>query len=344
MPEKTSSREQFHNRNHSLWQFAMLLIILVVVTAILAGTCLYRFIHHSDYEISLYQGLMSSAQSTAQSSTAKLNSTQAKNFNFKVSDYETVWSTETAIELFQASYSNEKSEITVQSADGKNVIAPGTGGSYTFSLKNAGKLNSNYQVWLSADMNVSSSDFPIEFRMSGSDGWVTGDDGAWKTADELNSAVAKKNLYAGKSDEYTLYWRWAYDRNADAEDTAYGNMAIGQNGSTGSTSAGTMEVSQTVSYKVTLHTLASEGLIGEDPDSSATTPGTTAPDKDTETIQNNGSGSGADFAQAVSRDTAASAKKAAKTGDGTPIYSWLLLLGTAGVMIVLTGYRRRKDR
>ena len=344
MPEKTSSRKKYHNQNHGLWQFVLLLVVLVAVTVTLAGTCLYRFIHRSDYEISLYQGLVSAAQSTTKSSSAKLNSTQAKNFNFKVSDDETVWSTETEIELFQASYKNENGEVTVQSADGKNVIAPGTGGSYTFSLKNAGKLNSNYQVWLSADMNVSSSDFPIEFRMSGADGWITGDDGAWKSADELNSAVAKKNLYAGKSDEYTLYWRWAYERDADAEDTAYGNMTVSQDGSTGSTTAGTMEISQTISYKITLHTLASEGLIGEDTDSSTTTPGTTAPDKDTETIQNNGTGTRADSTQAVSRDTTGSSKKPAKTGDDTPIYGWILLLGAAGMVIVFTGYRRRKDK
>ena len=341
MPERMPSKEQLHNRNHSLWQFVLLLVILAVLTATLVGTCFYRFVHRNDYEISLYQGLVSSAQSSAKttkSSVSKLSGSRAKSFNFKVSDDETVWKTETSIELFQTSYSNEKGEITVQSADGNNVIAPGTGGSYTFSLKNAGKLDSNYQVWLSADMNVSSSDFPIEFRMSGPSGWITTADGAWETADELNSAVAHKNLYSGKSDEYTLYWRWAFERNADEEDTAFGSASAGQNTSADA-SAGNMQISQTISYKVTLHTLASEGLINTSTDTD-----NNAGDKNTdkETQQNlsggnNTADSGENAAQSHGTSTS---RKAAKTGDDTVIWTWLLLIVLAAAVLMTVGYRK----
>lgn len=372
MPERISSRGQFHNRNRSLWQFVLLLVVMVAVTITLVATCLYQFIHHSDYEINLYQGLVSSAQNGAgssggvvRSSASKTSGKNAKEFNFKVSDDENVWSTDTTIELFQASYRNDKGELTVQSADGSSVIAPGTGGSYTFSLKNAGKLDSNYQVWLSADMNVSSSGFPIEFRMSGANGWMTGDNGVWKTADELNDAVAQKNLYSGKSDEYTLYWRWAYDRNADAEDTSYGNLEVKQNadgsgsssdGSTGNVTGSTMQISQSVSYTVTLHTLAAEGIIdfsnaddtqGSTPDADTAKNSNQNNKKNTEqrlqkNITDNDENTVSDKNTAQYHGTSTS-RKAAKTGDDTVIWTWILMLGMAEVVVLTVVWRRRKS-
>ena len=348
MPENISSKRQFHNRSRSLWQFVLLLIVLVAVTITLVVTCLYQFIHRSDYEINLFQGLVSSSQntgSTAKSSAVKMTGKNVKDFNFEVSDDENVWTTDTSIELFESSYSNKNGEITVRSADGKNVIAPGTGGSYTFSIQNTGKLNSNYQVWLNADVNVSSSDFPIEFRISGADGWITGDNGAWKTADELNSTVAHKNLYSGKKDEYTLYWRWAFERNADEEDTSYGNAAISQNGSTGNVSGGTMEIAQTVSYTVTLHTLAAEGLIGSnDSDDPGTSDkkddkNTGEDDQNSGTSKNNGTSTDG-TAQKYGTSTS---RKAAKTGDNTVIWTWILMAGMAAAFAaVIWNYRKKK--
>lgn len=351
MSEKISGREQLHSRNRNLWQFVSLLAVLVIITVVLVVTCLYHFIHHSDYEISLYQGLVSSAQDsstssgngTASGSTSRLSGKQAKAFDFRVSDDETVWSTETSVELFHTSYKNSNGEITVQSADSKNVVAPGTGGDYTFTLKNASKLNSNYQVWLEADVNVSSSGIPIEFRMSGSDGWIDGE-GEWLSSEELNKATERRNLYSGKSTEYTLYWRWAFERDADEQDTSYGNLSVAG----GSVSGGNLNVSQAVSYKVTLHTLATEGLIGEDntetPTATPKTSTITPAQHRNAGTENTGNSDTSDKTKAASKNTGTISKKATKTGDDTPVLNWIILLGAAGAAVVGIGYRRRKDR
>lgn len=337
---------KLHNRNQRLWQFVLLLVVLVAVTVALVVTFLYRFIHRSDYQISLYQGLVSASQektpvqshtalkNVVGSSTAELSASQAKDFDFQVSDEENVWSTNTTIELFRTSYANDNGEITVQSADADKVVAPGTGGSYTFSLKNASKLDSNYQIWLEADMSVSSSQIPIQFRIFGADGWLTGNDGSWLTAKELNQAVERKNLYAGKSTEYTLYWRWAFERGEDEEDTSYGNVKSDQEDTTG----GSVNVSQSVSCQVTLHTLAAEGLIendGENPVTFTPAPGNPA------------SYTGSDPSEPETREDTVS-REATKTADTTPVQEWFLLIGVAGVTILSTGIllllRRKQKR
>lgn len=357
MPERISPTGKLYNRNRSLWQIVLFLMILVAVTVILVISCLYRFVHQSDFELSLYEGLVSSRENassgTLESSASALNGNQAKDFDFRVSDSETVWSTNTSIELFQTSYRNDKGEITVQSADEDSVVAPGTGGSYTFSLKNASNLNSNYKIWMETDVNVSSAGIPIEFRMRGSDGWLDDGAGEWLSAEQLNAASERKNLYSGKSTEYTLYWRWPYEGETDEADTTYGNLIASGN----STSAGVGNVSQTISYKVVLHTLASEGLVGSDtvtdPTDQTVTPTVTPADRNNgqddsqQTIRNNTSSDDAKGSPASSRTTGTTSRKPSKTGDNTEILCWILILILAVTITVVAGkviYQRKKDR
>ncbi len=350
MPEKNSTIRELHTRNRNLWQIVLLLIVLVAVTIALIVTILYPFVHHSDYEISIYQGMISSRQSSARttsadavSTTDKLNSAQAQEFDFSVSDNEEVWSTGTTIDLFHTSYKNTKGQITVRSADTGKVVAPGTGGSYTFSLKNTSSLNSNYQVWLEANVNVESSELPIEFRMSGSEGWTDGK-GEWLTADELDKTVSRKNLYSGKSAEYTLYWRWDFDRGEDEIDTSYGNIKVGET----NVSGGQMNIDQTISYKITLHTLAEEGLIGENITPTSVPAATITPGEGTPGTANtnkNSSDSGTADSNAPTDNNGSHIGKTVKTGDSTPVEKWLLLIGAAALTICTAAVlRRRKEK
>ena len=314
MPEMSSSRRQFHNRIRSLWQFVLLLAILAAMTVTLVVTCFGQFINQND-----------------------------SSFKFKVTDDESVWSQDTPVELFHTSYKNNTGEITVLSAGSDSVVAPGTGGDYTFSLKNACQLNSNYQVWLEADANISSSAIPIEFRMSGSNGWVDGN-GEWLSAEDLNQLTERRNLYAGKSTEYTLYWRWAFDRDEDTEDTSYGNyMTTGQNG----TSTGSANVSQSVSYVVTLHTVAKEGLISEntDSDSTDTKANTDRKTDDTKAADETGYNESGTAVQnkAATHSSGTISKKASRTGDTTPVFGWIMVLILAGVAILATVIYRKRE-
>ena len=170
------------DRGHTLWLFVVILAILVTVTASLLGSSLYHYVHRSNCVISLSQGTVESEKAGVGNQTSSPQSTQveqlsaqeAQKYGLSVTDNTRVWSTTTPIELFSHSYKNADGQITVQSDNADKVIAPGTEGKYTFSLKNTSSLNSNYQVWLEANVNVESSELPIEFRMSGSEGWTDG--------------------------------------------------------------------------------------------------------------------------------------------------------------------------
>lgn len=330
MRPSTSNTGKQNHTTRTVWTSAFFLILLVAVTTALLVSCLFSYIHRSDYQISLYQGLVSKSQNAAATrntgvaavngTASKITGTQAQQFDFEVSDNQNVWSTDTTIELFELSYKNDNGQITVRSADDNKVIAPGTGGSYTFSLNNSSNLNSNYQVWLEADVSLGASGIPIEFRMSGTDGWTDGK-GEWLTADELNQITARKNLYSGKSTEYTLYWRWAFERGEDLADTAYGNMQAGDGNATENT-----DVSQSISYKVTLHTLAAEGLIGEDTD--------TPSDNNNDTDQNGNNSYNTGNGNTGTEDAGTISGSSVKTGDNTPVFGWIILLGAAGAAVV----------
>ena len=343
-----SSGNHIRKQNNSVrnvWMSAFFLVILVAVTAAFLVSCFLAYIHRSDYQISLYQGLVTKKQTTLDTSTAtavnstaaQINGNQAQQFDFRVADNQKVWRTDTTIEIFQATYQNDDGQITVHSADDNKVVAPGTGGNYTFSLKNASDLNSNYQVWVEADASVEGSGIPIEFRMAGADGWLDGS-GEWLTADELNKEVARKNLYSGKSTEYTLYWRWAFERGEDETDTAYGNIG------TGTSADQEMNVSQSVSYRVTLHTLAAEGLIGEDADPTVTPSDNNNRNSDQNNKDQNGNNSYDTNSRTTADDSGSTSRNPVKTSDTTDILSWILLLAAAGIITAAVFHLRNRRK
>ena len=63
-------------------------------------------------------------------------------------DERQIWTTDTAVRIFQTEDKNQAGELTVQSESQDKVIAPGTSGAYTFFLQNTGKTKMDYKVWL----------------------------------------------------------------------------------------------------------------------------------------------------------------------------------------------------
>lgn len=251
------------NRNKKsssiVWLTAALLTILVIATVAAAGNCLYRYAHRSDCQISLYDGrqaeevfgelkqtsnfLKDGKASVLQSeSTQYVGSKaqeQAQQNAFEVDDNEQVWETETAIELFSAEYKNADGVTTVKSADGSKVVAPGTGGSYTFSLKNTSDSNARYRVWVEAELNATATGAPIETRMVSDKGWLLGDRNSWEQADVLDGVTTEENIDAGRSAEYTIYWQWPFEQGNDTFDTGLSDVSVKQD----------------LSYTVTIHTM-----------------------------------------------------------------------------------------
>ncbi len=147
---------------------------------------------------------------------------------FEAGDGSTVWSTNTEVEIFRVSYENGQGVVTVKSADGQKIIAPGTENSYTFKLKNTGDVALECNVKVDAHFTPEGFSVPIKGRVSRYDGkWVVGSADAYADVDSLDKAEDSMTLAAGRYIYYTLDWMWPYEGDGDAFDTLIGNMAEG---------------------------------------------------------------------------------------------------------------------
>lgn len=148
---------------------------------------------------------------------------------FEVGDAQTVWSTDTQVEIFRISYENGERVVTVQSADGGKVIAPGTENSYIFKLKNTGNVALDYIVEVDAYFTPADIKIPILARLSRYDGhWLVGGTDEYVEAATLDTAEEKAVLGAGKYTYYTLDWVWPFEGGNDELDTQLGNLAAEQ--------------------------------------------------------------------------------------------------------------------
>lgn len=152
-----------------------------------------------------------------------------KNPGFEASDDNTVWRTDTQVEIFQISYVNGEQLITVNSDNGEKVIAPGTENSYTFKLKNTGDVALDYTVEMDAYFTPADIAIPIIGRLNRYDGtWIVGGKDEYAKVSALDTAEDTATLGAGKYTYYTLDWLWAFESGNDALDTMLGNLATDQ--------------------------------------------------------------------------------------------------------------------
>ena len=241
-PENTKIRKM-KNQSCTVWLLAMLLAILVMVTVTIVGTYFYSYARRSDCTISLSEG---STEKTVKSSKNIYTGGQAKKVvkeqAFEVEDPEQVWSTDTAVELFDVSYRNDAGQVTVRSENSDKVIAPGTDGKYTFTLKNTSKKSADYKVWVETSVNTQITGIPFQMKMSGGDGWLLGGRDNWEMAENLDGVSVTEQVAPGDSKDYTIYWQWPFEQESDEADTEMADVAVDQK----------------LNYTVTIHTIATE--------------------------------------------------------------------------------------
>lgn len=152
-----------------------------------------------------------------------------RNPGFETSDDQTVWGTNTQVEIFRISYVNGEQVITVKSDNGDKVIAPGTENSYTFKLKNTGNVALDYTVEVDAYFTPADIEIPITGRLNRYDGkWVVGGKDEYVKVPVLDTAEDNGTLGAGKYTYYTLDWLWPFESGNDELDTMLGNLATEQ--------------------------------------------------------------------------------------------------------------------
>ena len=158
---------------------------------------------------------------------------EPKNPNAEVSDDKVIWDTDTDIDIFRVSDINEKGEITVESSDGKNVVAPGMEGSYRFQIKNLGNVAVDIKTVLDIKFDYDKINFdydklPIEVRFSNYKGeLLTGTD--WVSVSEFVKCIDELTIGKSSYVYYNLDWRWLYEAGDDELDTLLGNLSAESN-------------------------------------------------------------------------------------------------------------------
>lgn len=230
-----------HNkRNTWIWLSVLILLVCVTATAIGLFSRLDSFLLDDEGAISLTPEIPSGTddsedeiEDTQHSGIASTATPQAiqppKNPGFEASDDQTVWSTNTQVEIFRVSYVNGEKVITVNSDNGDKLIAPGTENSYTFKLKNTGNVALDYTVAVDAYFTPGDIVIPITGRISRHDSeWIVGDKNTYADVKDLDQAEDTATLGAGRYAYYTLDWLWPYESGNDDLDTLLGNMAVEQ--------------------------------------------------------------------------------------------------------------------
>lgn len=152
---------------------------------------------------------------------------------FSVVDEKQVWGTTTDIEIFKIEY-DETGEVTVKTANGDKLIAPGTANDYNFTVKNDEKVGLDYTLYVDAWIEGTEEIIPVEAVMYTQDGkYLAGTSTKMVPVLDLDGIVEKSTLAGGSSRKYFLGWRWPFERTDgdgldanDAFDTMLGNLAV----------------------------------------------------------------------------------------------------------------------
>ena len=131
---------------------------------------------------------------------------------------------DTEIYVFAVQYSDANGEVTVQSANGDKIVAPGTELAYTILLRNADEYAVDYE--LSPKVIFSTRyQLPLKVRMKNAAGeYILGSEEEWATLQNLRELKYTGTLSHAEATEFSFEWMWPYESGNDAFDTELGNQ------------------------------------------------------------------------------------------------------------------------
>ena len=109
--------------------------------------------------------------------------------------------------------------------DDMDLIAPGTDNDYVFWVKNTGQVGIDYRVWFE-EHNTWGYHLPLEVRVKCGDTYILGSKNKWEPIDKLDYLEHEGHLSVKHYAQYTLEWRWPFERGDDEHDTYLGDTAV----------------------------------------------------------------------------------------------------------------------
>lgn len=220
------------NRLFILLTVCLLLVIGLAVSMALLGESLGRFLGSETNVIPLIPREDTRLESGGERRTEppanrdgaapRKNGSTASGRVYKgrldVFDDRQTWGSETQVDLFRGSYNG-----SVVSGDGDKVIAPGTSNYYGFALKNNGNIPLDYTVSLKVEPLSEGTEIPLEWRLLDGERTAVSD---WQVYNDREETLNAATLEVRRQDNYTIEWRWDFERGVDQADTDLGNAAV----------------------------------------------------------------------------------------------------------------------
>lgn len=218
------SKQNIRHTGRNIWIVVLILLILLIITLALIGTFLGKLSGREGNIIPLLGKNREDSASSLQEEAPEL----------VIQDGQASWDVDTSVDLFKAAYANRQGEVTVKSADGGKVIAPGTANTYEFSLKNTGNISLDYTMKLDSAFTLSNQELPVQVRVRSGDRWIFGGENDWARPGDLTEVTETGTLAVNKYVTYAFEWQWPYESGTDdtllgdLNDTLIGNAAAEQ--------------------------------------------------------------------------------------------------------------------
>ncbi len=239
MGESTNGNKKL-NIAGGVWLLVLLLALLVMASAALVGSFIKRYISQ---EKNVVEVMVDSGSIKDKYDDSELPVGAVPGIEGGGDDAS--WETETSVDLFKNTYTDAEGNVTVQSALGDKVIAPGTTNDYEFNIKNTGNISLDYTVKLDGTFSISEHELPFYVRCRVGDEWLVGSAEKWVKVENLGDAVTTRTLPRGEIDTFVFEWQWPFEVDkesenligdlndtlisADATDTKLGDIAVDVN-------------------------------------------------------------------------------------------------------------------
>lgn len=227
--------------NKRVWLIALILMICVGVTSVVAWNVFDGFRENSDGAIDINGGtIVDVGDDNLDDGNDDVGNNDIGNEEiieevveyieyhpgFEASDDKRIWAKNTEVEIFNIRYENGDTNITVESVDGSRLIAPGTENSYVFKFKNTGNVAMDYSLTVDAYITGTDLVIPVVGRISRYDGkWITSDNDEFVDVATLDAVKDHGTLGVNRFTYYTFDWMWPFEGD-DSFDTLLGNLAV----------------------------------------------------------------------------------------------------------------------